>query len=1290
MNVQPKYAVVIAVVALLIAIVGVVTVISAGGDALEDDNVWVGSSNDIGVPREIPDCNATTDDKLQYDQTTNAFSCDDTAGSGSGGSIETKDDGVQVSASSTVLDFRNLLTVTESPTGESNIIVEGTEAEFETAMTDATNILTNNDTLGDNGDVTISGPTAADILVRNAGNTAWVDVPISGDGTLTAAGVLNVTEADALAADPTDCAADTKADAINATGDLTCTDVDTGDIQDGTILEEDLNAVDAAVDEECATFETPGFEWQPCGQAPTFTVCAVDANTTVSCDFIADGTNDEEQIIDALDACPASGCWVFLSEGTFTIEEPAPAPTGGDVIIISDNEHVSGAGMDATSLVFATGRGLGADRYVFGTETGADYGTTNWSISNLEIVAADAQDHGIHIQGAQDGLIENVHVRHNDEATSNDEGIQFSGSGTGAVRNVTLRNVIVEDFGASLVEIASDVHDLSIYELTLRSGAGHGMFFRNGEGTEATDPRRITFWGLSSYGNATNGTLIDRGHDITFYGANMYENGGEGLSSHSPGSVSRITVIGGTFHNNDQQGIVIAGSDWILTGATIFNNGQDTGASDSNRVGLRIASDGHYVSGNRIFDDQATSTQPYAVRVQSGASSVVVSNNILGTGFTGIVLDNSTSTRFQFNQGFQRDVRFYEAIANDAHHVSVIAPVSMSADRTCTLQDDSTPFDNCVSGGAQNLFETISTTSGTSPVADDPNDTLTLTAGDGVTVTGDSSTDAVTFAVDLVDNADGTSATTASESGLEFLSSELSLIRGCSDAQLLKWVNATESWDCSADSTGGTPSFDAITSGTNTSATMVVGAGAEIDLIIGGHVEASDVLEEVNNDSGGTLFQCTPVYISGFDVSSDNPEILIADADGSGTMPATGLLLIDLANGVDGFVVTNGAFNGLDTMTAEGWTVGDILYVNDSGTSADDDCGNALTNVRPSNTDDIVQEMGTVTRVHATNGQILVIGSGHGNDSPNLLDGAFWVGNGSNFPTAVTLSGDATMTNAGVISVTEADALAADPTDCAANTYANAIAANGNLTCAAIDISGDTNLAVSGTLLDLTGDTLSLNEGTLTDNNLCDYELTGTQIECTTNTKAELEDIITDVADFAEADGDVFTGVHDFGGATSLEVPNAAGGTTVNASGEVTVDTTVGTFNLAATSTARIISTKYSKGLIVLAPVATDDFPLIRIDETFGNSSITLVEVCYLAIGGTNWVGQLNEGDANGGSGADIHTVDITAPAGVTQCTQTFSNASIDNGDWILIESTSISGTPTSLSITFYYIIDPP
>jgi len=79
---------------------------------------------------------------------------------------------------------------------------------------------------------------------------------------------------------------------------------------------------------------------------------------------------------------------------------------------------------------------------------------------------------------------------------------------------------------------------------------------------------------------------------------------------------------------------------------------------------------------------------------------------------------------------------------------------------------------------------------------------VTLTAGDGLAGTGDLTANR-TFDVDLVDDADGTSATTASESGLEFLAGELSMIRGCDDAEVAKWNNTLEQWECASDNAGG-------------------------------------------------------------------------------------------------------------------------------------------------------------------------------------------------------------------------------------------------------------------------------------------------------------------------------------------------------------------------------------------------------------------------------------------------------------------------------------------------------
>ena len=60
--------------------------------------------------------------------------------------------------------------------------------------------------------------------------------------------------------------------------------------------------------------------------------------------------------------------------------------------------------------------------------------------------------------------------------------------------------------------------------------------------------------------------------------------------------------------------------------------------------------------------------------------------------------------------------------------------------------------------------------------------------------------------------------------------------------------------------------------------------------------------------------------------------------------------------------------------------------------------------------------------------------------------------------------------------------------------------------------------------------------------------------EPTLTDKASLEGTISDVSDFAEANGDTYSGAHDFGGAASLEIPNSANPTT-DAAGEIPVDT---------------------------------------------------------------------------------------------------------------------------------------
>jgi hypothetical protein len=118
-------------------------------------------------------------------------------------------------------------------------------------------------------------------------------------------------------------------------------------------------------------------------------------------------------------------------------------------------------------------------------------------------------------------------------------------------------------------------------------------------------------------------------------------------------------------------------------------------------------------------------------------------------------------------------------------------------------------------------------------------------------------------------------------------------------------------------------------------------------------------------------------------------------------------------------------------------------------------------------------------------------------------------------------------------------------------------------------------MAVTGALsaTNLSGTNTGDNDevGTLTTGDLCVND--GSSVNCTVNTEAELEtaldslDVVTvtagditkanletalsDVSDLAEADGDVFTGTHDFGGA-SLEIPNTnSGDATLTTEGQI-------------------------------------------------------------------------------------------------------------------------------------------
>ncbi len=136
------------------------------------------------------------------------------------------------------------------------------------------------------------------------------------------------------------------------------------------------------------------------------------------------------------------------------------------------------------------------------------------------------------------------------------------------------------------------------------------------------------------------------------------------------------------------------------------------------------------------------------------------------------------------------------------------------------------------------------------------------------------------------------------------------------------------------------------------------------------HIEV--VRFPVKNTSGGTLAKGCPVYITGSVGASGASEVTACDASDSAKMPCVGLLEEELLNNGEGFATSFGVLRGLDTT---GYTINQVVFVAASV--------GALTGTRPTAATHLVQNIGRVMRVHASTGEILVMGPGRVNDVPN-------------------------------------------------------------------------------------------------------------------------------------------------------------------------------------------------------------------------------------------------------------------------------------------------------------------
>ncbi len=144
--------------------------------------------------------------------------------------------------------------------------------------------------------------------------------------------------------------------------------------------------------------------------------------------------------------------------------------------------------------------------------------------------------------------------------------------------------------------------------------------------------------------------------------------------------------------------------------------------------------------------------------------------------------------------------------------------------------------------------------------------------------------------------------------------------------------------------------------------------------------EAEKVTFEVQNGDTGTLAKGTPVHITS--MTGGTAIVVAASASVASKMPSHGILNQQLTAGSDGFATILGQVTGVNTSA---FSPGDTVYVGPSG---------GYTNVKPSGSTNLIQNLGVVKKVDASNGTGEIFGSGRTNDVPNLPTGKIWVGDG--------------------------------------------------------------------------------------------------------------------------------------------------------------------------------------------------------------------------------------------------------------------------------------------------------
>ena len=254
-------------------------------------------------------------------------------------------------------------------------------------------------------------------------------------------------------------------------------------------------------------------------------------------------------------------------------------------------------------------------------------------------------------------------------------------------------------------------------------------------------------------------------------------------------SIDSSEITDGTVANGD-----LANSSVTVTAGTALSGGGTVALGGT----ITISSDlGSSISSSEISDNTITTTDLAAALTFADGDFVDLSSINASSTTEGLKLPQATDVSASTAQGQitwdTDDAALY--VGNGTLAVKVSNPFGSSIDSSEIT--DGTVANGDLVNSAVTVTAGAGLANGGSVSLGGSTTVNVASANGGIVVNADN------IALTVAPSANGLSATTSSGSGLEVVSTGLGLLQGCSDGQILKWNEASDVWECSADVAGG-------------------------------------------------------------------------------------------------------------------------------------------------------------------------------------------------------------------------------------------------------------------------------------------------------------------------------------------------------------------------------------------------------------------------------------------------------------------------------------------------------